>query len=261
MKVVFGIIGGFVLTLAVFGSGLAFAVWLLVSKPAHQVAPARGVAELWTRDARPVDATAQSYERLPDDPGAKAATAPPPQAVTPPATETPRTATADAQQLPGNATIGGQVPDPGATAALPPGAPQGQAALPAAHVAWCANRYRSYRPQDNSYRAYSGEMRPCVSPYLDPGRSTSGGTIGSETARGGVVPEMAPGETAPDEIGPGNYPDEQAMDGPPDDGPGWGDAPVVSADHVDYCFNRYRSYRPEDNSYQPFDGGPRRQCE
>ncbi|MER9071791.1 BA14K family protein [Mesorhizobium sp. M0904] len=23
----------------------------------------------------------------------------------------------------------------------------------------------------------------------------------------------------------------------------------------------YRSYRPEDNSYQPYSGGPRRQCE
>lgn len=257
MKVVFGIIGGFVLTLAVFGSGLAFAVWLLVSKPAHQVAPARGVAELWTRDARPIDAAAQSYERLPDDPGTKAT---PPQAVTPPVAEAPRMATADAQQPSGNTTAG-LAPDPGATAALPPSAPQAQAGPPAAHVEWCANRYRSYRPQDNSYRAYSGEMRPCVSPYLDPGRSTSGETIGGETARGGVVPEMAPGETAPDEIGPGNYPDEQAMDGPPDDGPGWGDTPVVSPDHVDYCFSRYRSYRPEDNSYQPFDGGPRRQCE
>ncbi|TIV50351.1 BA14K family protein, partial [Mesorhizobium sp.] len=35
----------------------------------------------------------------------------------------------------------------------------------------------------------------------------------------------------------------------------------VSADHVDYCFSRYRSYDPSDNTYQPFDGGPRRQCE
>lgn len=253
MKVVFGIIGGFVLTLAVFGSGLAFAVWLLVSKPAHHVAPARGVAELWTRDARPVDAAAQAYERLPDDPGTKAT---PPAQAAPPVAEAPRTATADVQQPSGSAADSGQAPDPGATAALPPGAPQAQAALPAAHVEWCANRYRSYRPQDNSYRAYSGEIRPCVSPYLDPERTASG-----QTARGGVVPEIAPGETAPDEIGPGNYPDEQAMDGPPDDAPVWGDAPVVSSDHVDYCFSRYRSYRPEDNSYQPFDGGPRRQCE
>ncbi|MER8725965.1 BA14K family protein [Mesorhizobium sp. M1027] len=30
---------------------------------------------------------------------------------------------------------------------------------------------------------------------------------------------------------------------------------------MQYCFSRYRSYRPEDNSYQPHSGGPRRQCE
>ncbi|SIT59259.1 conserved hypothetical protein [Mesorhizobium prunaredense] len=32
-------------------------------------------------------------------------------------------------------------------------------------------------------------------------------------------------------------------------------------EHVQCCFSRYRSYRPEDNSYQPYSGGPRRQCE
>ncbi|CAH2409678.1 Lectin-like protein BA14k [Mesorhizobium escarrei] len=30
---------------------------------------------------------------------------------------------------------------------------------------------------------------------------------------------------------------------------------------MQYCFNRHRSYRPEDSSYQPYSGGPRRQCE
>lgn len=29
--------------------------------------------------------------------------------------------------------------------------------------------------------------------------------------------------------------------------------------HVDYCYNRYRSYRASDNTYQP-NSGPRRQC-
>ncbi|RUX50229.1 BA14K family protein, partial [Mesorhizobium sp. M7A.F.Ca.AU.001.01.1.1] len=39
------------------------------------------------------------------------------------------------------------------------------------------------------------------------------------------------------------------------------DGEALSADHVDSCFSRYRSYRPEDNSYQPYSGGPRRQCQ
>jgi len=30
-------------------------------------------------------------------------------------------------------------------------------------------------------------------------------------------------------------------------------------DHVEWCYNRYRSYRASDNTYQPYEG-PRRQC-
>ena len=34
-----------------------------------------------------------------------------------------------------------------------------------AHVAWCHNRWRSYRVSDNSYQPYNGPRRICVSPY------------------------------------------------------------------------------------------------
>lgn len=33
----------------------------------------------------------------------------------------------------------------------------------------------------------------------------------------------------------------------------------VNAAHVDWCYDRWRSYRASDNTYQPFNG-PRRQC-
>ena len=33
------------------------------------------------------------------------------------------------------------------------------------HVRWCLNRYRSYDPATNTFVAYSGEVRRCVSPY------------------------------------------------------------------------------------------------
>jgi hypothetical protein len=33
------------------------------------------------------------------------------------------------------------------------------------HVAWCANRYRSYRAYDNTYQPYNGPRRQCYSPY------------------------------------------------------------------------------------------------
>lgn len=38
-------------------------------------------------------------------------------------------------------------------------------------------------------------------------------------------------------------------------------AAQLPPDHVQYCFSRYRSYRPEDNTYQAYSGGPKRQCE
>lgn len=34
-----------------------------------------------------------------------------------------------------------------------------------AHVAWCHDRWKSYRAWDNSYQPYSGPRRRCVSPY------------------------------------------------------------------------------------------------
>ncbi len=42
-----------------------------------------------------------------------------------------------------------------------------------AHVAWCANRYRSYDPGSNTYRSYTGTVRTCVSPHMDEGRAAS----------------------------------------------------------------------------------------
>ncbi|MBR7652268.1 BA14K family protein [Brucella oryzae] len=36
-------------------------------------------------------------------------------------------------------------------------------------------------------------------------------------------------------------------------------APRMSNAHVQWCYNRYRSYRSSDNTFQPYNG-PRRQC-
>jgi len=35
-----------------------------------------------------------------------------------------------------------------------------------AHVAWCYDRYRSYREYDNSWQPYNGPRRECISPYV-----------------------------------------------------------------------------------------------
>lgn len=199
MKAVLGLVGGFMLTLAVFGSGLVFAAWLLAAKPEREARPTVSVAELWTKKARPVNKAAQNLERLPAEEPAPADIA-----AKEPAQESAK-----------------QQPDPTVTGAIAP------AGLPRPHLAWCANRYRSYNPDDNSYMSYSGQQRPCISPYLAADRATppaeasyvEGAGLGAYAATGG------------------------------------------DTDHVASCFSRYRSYRPDDNSYQPYSGGPRRQCE
>ncbi|MBW9056488.1 BA14K family protein [Rhizobium mesosinicum] len=33
------------------------------------------------------------------------------------------------------------------------------------HVAWCENRYRSYRVYDNTFQPYNGPRQQCYSPY------------------------------------------------------------------------------------------------
>ncbi|MGO7632878.1 BA14K family protein [Rhizobium leguminosarum] len=81
------------------------------------------------------------------------------------------------------------------------------------HLAWCADRYRSFDPATNSYRSYSGETRECMSPFRR------------------IV-------AAADE----------------------GVGTKVTAQAAARCAARYKSYRAEDNTYQPWDG-PRRSCD
>ena len=103
----------------------------------------------------------------------------------------------------------------------------------------------------DSYTAFSGELRPCVSPFIKQSKALFAGEDGLGDGSG---------------LGLNVSPVEDSTDA------GHSDFPVVhyasdtvafgyfSEDHISDCFSRYRSYRPEDNSYQPYDGGPRRQC-
>ena len=208
MKALLGIAGGFLLTLAVFTSGLAFATWLLAAKPARQARPSISVADLWTRDAQPVKTEAQSFERIP----------------------------AEQAEVPDASGRAKAAPDPIVTSAVQPstGQVEARAEMPAAHVEWCASRYRSYQPEDNSYRSYTGRQRQCISPYSDVATAQPPVAVSYVEANYASTD----GYALTDEV-----------------------RPQLSADHIDYCFSRYRSYRPEDNTYQPYSGGPRRQCQ
>ncbi|WP_246672144.1 MULTISPECIES: BA14K family protein [unclassified Mesorhizobium] len=289
MKALLGIAGGFVLTLAVFASGLAFATWLLAAKPVRQATPAIGVSELWTKDAQPVDRQEQNLQRIPARQvvAASAKTGEPAKADS--GTQTTALGGAAAPSAAPRLQPLAQVSGPGQAApdagvAQQPTTVDQQAQqqqLPVAHLQWCATRYRSYRPAENSYRSYSGELRPCVSPYYDPGddrTASTGAGQDDQTAASARQNAMPDDRTSDDQMS-----DDQAeMEGyaPSADGYAttYGGPPEeispeaeaareqasgrpVSGDHVDYCFSRYRSYDPQDNTYQPFDGGPRRQCE
>lgn len=109
------------------------------------------------------------------------------------------------------------------------GSEEFEAALPAQHLSWCSKHYRSYDPANNTYRSFSGTLRDCKSPYL---------TDNSE-----VISEEAGLMTVTD--GQGNSTDYS----------------VQSNANAAACMARYRSYRPSDNSYQPYGGGPRQQCQ
>ncbi|WP_348527082.1 BA14K family protein, partial [Mesorhizobium sp.] len=170
-------------------------------------------------------------------------------------------------------------PAPAANAAQQPtpADQQAQQQLPVAHLQWCATRYRSYRPDENSYRSYRGELRPCISPYYDPGDRTASTGQSDQTSDQGANDRQAAtagdgiNETSDDQAemqGYAPFGDGYATTygGPPEEISPEAEAAQassrpVSADHIDYCFSRYRSYDPRDNTYQPFDGGPRRQCE
>lgn len=44
-------------------------------------------------------------------------------------------------------------------------APRQVSGLNPKHYAWCEQRYRSYRPSDNSFQPYHGPREQCLSPY------------------------------------------------------------------------------------------------
>lgn len=106
-------------------------------------------------------------------------------------------------------------------------------AVDPAHTAWCRNRYRSYDPIDNAYNSYSGERRECVSPYMNPTQEPEDYASDDDASWGNAVQTAHAGTM-----------NDMAMDD----------------DHIQACMYRYRSYDPSDNTYQPYGGGPRRQC-
>ncbi len=228
MKSLLAIATGFLATLVVFGSGIALAMFVMMPMPdGRPDAKGEDVASVWSSIPRQVERGAQGFERI--------AAVVPADAVDVKAVDT------DDVVAP---AAGDVSTDMITTASLQgdddPVTDDDAYRLMDAHVAWCHERYRSYREADNSYQPYRGGRRECVSPHLDELTFAQGDAQTVSVA--GYVADEGVGSAASDP---------------------WRELGLVdmSPAHIDDCFRRYRSYRVEDNSYQPYGGGPRRQCQ
>lgn len=205
MKILVAAVGGCCLMLVVFAGGAWTTLVFVNAEPVADRQLDMNTATLWTNKAMKVSTAAADLERLPTLP----------------------TTITQAEQK--SDEVPPENPDLMETAAI---AAPNNSLEPAdndAHLAWCYARYRSYDLNDNSYNAFSGARRECISPYIDQSVSEE------EEAVGYVEASVQTVETSgPESLG---------------------------AEHVQSCFDRYHSYRPEDNSYQPYGGGPRLECE
>lgn len=188
MKYLIAVLSGFTVTLGIFFGGMLFAVTYLSAEPVRVETPRLDTAAA-PAVVRKVDISLREHER---------------------------------SQARKGTISGGRIAAAGTDDMTTSALPAAPSSLSREHIAWCERRYRSYRPETDSYTTYSGESRPCRSPYP---AGDEAGAIEVSTLSGPATERQA------------------------------------SLDHVAACFARYRSYRPQDNTYQPYGGGPRRQCQ
>lgn len=248
MKTIAALIAGLLLSITTFIAGLLSALIYFEAGEAQHRSERLDSAALWTSEPLTVDRNPQSFERLPARSvheerqvaglNKAAINATPRDAATPsadPAAEDPLV-----------------ILDPVTTGAIDPLQSETEASHRAkqnmAHIEWCSRRYRSYRAENNTYQPYSGGRRSCESPYssitaaeLERGRALNGSDAVAQQSRNGINANQ--GEVQLKQASFEEEPDAYA-----------------TSDHVRSCLLRYRSYRQEDNTYQPFDGGPREKC-
>ncbi|MFN4205105.1 MAG: BA14K family protein [Agrobacterium albertimagni] len=178
------------------------------------------IKDLWTMEPVRIDRTTQNLERLPPRYASHVVMVEPDAQATDRSVET------------AAAERGSEVADIDTlvTAAIDESTSGfGADTLPPEHFSWCEARYRSYDPVRNTYRSFSGDIRPCDSPYLVE-----------------VMAELDEGDAQVVTVSAGG------------NNPGAG---MEDEGHVMACMERYRSYRPSDNTYQPYGGGPRQPCQ
>ncbi|MBW6424608.1 BA14K family protein [Rhizobium sp. XQZ8] len=198
-----------------------------------------------------------------------------------------QTVTASVQPAAPGAPMPGSLPQPiGAAGQMPPAeaqpvTPQG-ANVDAAHAQFCYARYRSYRVEDNTYQPFDGSpRRQCQAP----GAPQVDTAAPAQAAREPMVRDVASAPIASSPRIQGQDRPKRLAPLPPEAMPSDDDWQAIEAgiesrnddpqviqsaaptgsngggSHEAWCANRYQSYRADDNSYRPFDGGPRRTCQ
>ncbi|KQS76634.1 hypothetical protein ASG25_15210 [Rhizobium sp. Leaf384] len=127
----------------------------LMAKPATEALANINAPDLWTSEPKRVEAADRGFDRAPSAPPVDLASS-----------ET--LAVAQPVVAADNASAEIDQTQPGTPVADTQSAmAENQAVSNPERQAWCASRYRSYSADDNSYSAYSGERKACVSPYMD----------------------------------------------------------------------------------------------
>src|SRR5690606_17678490 len=141
MRYFLAMLTGLAATLGVFAGGVAFAVAYLFAEPVAEQNLSSASSVAFSTTPRKINPADQNYERiasiLPPDTLSASQVA---ELVQDDVTDQMTTASTTREEAP-------------------------KVSLSREHVAWCSKRYRSYRPETNSYRSYSGRSRECVSPY------------------------------------------------------------------------------------------------
>jgi hypothetical protein len=229
-----------VFAVVVFCAGLAVTAHLIAEPEPHRFAHLD--TPLWTSKPVAIDPATQNYERI---------AAIPAIASLPPVDPRDKGFASFGDDNISNQTEVGQSADTAQTSvALRDGMPPVATSDPA-HTEWCFERYRSYNLDDNSYQPYGGGPRAqCESPWTpiaqDMQANVSADHLEQKTGTPSAT-SVAYSEDQAAETGE-QMPVEHAA------------ASAPAGAHEEWCYARYRSYRVDDNSYQPFDGGPRRAC-
>ncbi|MBP2550870.1 hypothetical protein J2858_003810 [Neorhizobium galegae] len=245
MKSVFTLFASLGLSLMTFIGGLFVATFLLHTDETPRRLGGSDVASLWTSEPVRVDPARNTLERVP---GVQVASEVPASGAD---GEVVATLVSSREGTNTDQAASGTV----ATTDVSETAMETQTepAFNEAHLEWCANRYRSYRPRDNSYTAYSGGRRECVSPFL----AKAAETVAANE------PTSPPPE-GHDSFADDNFPRSEVageLEPQVEQASLEGSTGFVTADHAQSCSTRYRSYSAEDNTYQPYGGGPRVQCQ